>query len=58
MAAFPPSPARLEDNPDSWISFTDLVFIDPVGTGYSRMLPGSGRRSLATRSPTTGWTAT
>jgi carboxypeptidase C (cathepsin A) len=37
---FPPVPARLEPNPDSWIDFTDLVFIDPVGTGYSRMLPG------------------
>jgi carboxypeptidase C (cathepsin A) len=38
--SFPASPARLEDNPHSWIGFTDLVFIDPVGTGYSRMLPG------------------
>lgn len=38
--SFPASPARLEDNPDSWIGFTDLVFIDPVGAGYSRMLPG------------------
>lgn len=38
--SFPPVPARLEKNPDSWIDFTDLVFIDPVGTGYSRMLPG------------------
>jgi carboxypeptidase C (cathepsin A) len=38
--SFPASPARLEDNPDSWVSFTDLVFIDPVGAGYSRMLPG------------------
>ncbi len=38
--SFPAVPARLEDNPDSWIAFTDLVFIDPVGTGYSRMLPG------------------
>ena len=38
--SFPSVPARLEDNPDSWIAFTDLVFIDPVGTGYSRMLPG------------------
>jgi carboxypeptidase C (cathepsin A) len=37
---FPPVPARLETNPDSWITFTDLVFIDPVGTGYSRTLPG------------------
>lgn len=37
---FPAVPATLEPNPDSWIDFTDLVFIDPVGTGYSRMLPG------------------
>ncbi|MFN5049183.1 MAG: S10 family peptidase [Rubrivivax sp.] len=38
--SFPAVPARLEENPDSWLRFTDLVFIDPVGTGYSRMLPG------------------
>ncbi len=38
--SFPSLPARLETNPDSWIAFTDLVFIDPVGTGYSRTLPG------------------
>jgi carboxypeptidase C (cathepsin A) len=38
--SFPTASARLEVNPDSWISFTDLVFIDPIGTGYSRMLPG------------------
>jgi carboxypeptidase C (cathepsin A) len=38
--SFPSVPARLEDNPDSWLTFTDLVFIDPMGTGYSRMLPG------------------
>lgn len=25
-----------KDNPDSWLSFTDLVLIDPVGTGWSR----------------------
>ena len=29
---------RLEDNPASWLDFTDLVFIDPVGTGFSRSL--------------------
>ena len=39
--SFPSVPARLQENPDSWIRFTDLVFIDPVGTGYSRMLPGA-----------------
>ncbi|MCX8997913.1 carboxypeptidase [Rhizobiaceae bacterium BDR2-2] len=26
----------LKDNPDSWLPFTDLVLIDPVGTGWSR----------------------
>ena len=26
------------DNANSWLDFTDLVFIDPVGTGYSRSL--------------------
>ncbi len=27
---------RLVDNPDTWLVFTDLVLIDPVGTGWSR----------------------
>jgi len=27
---------ELKDNPDSWLDFTDLVLIDPVGTGWSR----------------------
>ena len=27
---------RLIDNPDTWLGFTDLVLIDPVGTGWSR----------------------
>lgn len=26
------------DNPGTWIDFTDMVFIDPVGTGFSRSL--------------------
>ena len=30
------SQVRLADNPDSWLAFTDLVLIDPVGTGWSR----------------------
>jgi carboxypeptidase C (cathepsin A) len=33
-------PLRIVDNPDSWLAFTDLVFIDPVGTGYSRSVTG------------------
>jgi carboxypeptidase C (cathepsin A) len=28
--------AALIDNANSWLDFTDLVFIDPIGTGYSR----------------------
>jgi carboxypeptidase C (cathepsin A) len=34
----PSDPAILRDNPESWLDFTDLVFIDPVGTGFSRSL--------------------
>jgi carboxypeptidase C (cathepsin A) len=28
----------LTDNPGTWLDFTDLVFIDPIGTGFSRSL--------------------
>jgi len=27
---------ELRDNPDTWLAFTDLVLIDPIGTGWSR----------------------
>ncbi|MCG8436025.1 MAG: peptidase S10, partial [Gammaproteobacteria bacterium] len=33
-----PAPYRFIDNPHSLLDITDLVFIDPVGTGYSRTL--------------------
>jgi len=32
----PQPPFELIDNEDTWLDQTDLVFIDPVGTGYSR----------------------
>ncbi len=32
----PPPPYKLEDNPATWLDKTDIVFIDPVGTGFSR----------------------
>jgi carboxypeptidase C (cathepsin A) len=32
----PPSPYELVDNEHTWLDQTDLVFIDPVGTGFSR----------------------
>jgi carboxypeptidase C (cathepsin A) len=35
-----PPPHRLVDNEFSLLDASDLVFIDPVGTGYSRPAPG------------------
>ncbi|MGH9582551.1 MAG: S10 family peptidase, partial [Bryobacteraceae bacterium] len=35
-----PPPYHLVDNQDTALTFTDLVFIDPVTTGYSRSAPG------------------
>jgi carboxypeptidase C (cathepsin A) len=32
----PPPPYTFEDNPHTLLDQTDLVFIDPIGTGYSR----------------------
>lgn len=32
----PPPPFKLIDNAHTWLDLGDLVFIDPVGTGYSR----------------------
>jgi carboxypeptidase C (cathepsin A) len=34
--SMPPPPFELIDNEQTWLEQTDLVFIDPVGTGYSR----------------------
>ncbi len=40
----PPSPYSLEDNTDSLLDRTDLVFINPVGTGYSTAIsPGKNK---------------
>jgi carboxypeptidase C (cathepsin A) len=33
---FPAPPFKLVENDSTWLDETDLVFIDPVGTGYSR----------------------
>lgn len=32
----PSDPTNLTDNQGTWLDFTDLVFIDPIGTGFSR----------------------
>jgi len=41
----PPAPYELVDNEYTWLDQTDLVFIDPVGTGYSRAVtPDLGKK--------------
>lgn len=39
-AISPSAPAALVPNAETWLDFTDLVFIDPPGTGYSRVVGG------------------
>lgn len=34
----PKPPVQLAENLESWLPFTDLVFIDPIGTGFSRSI--------------------
>lgn len=36
----------LRDNPESWLAFTDLVLIDPVGTGWSRAASDDAAKSF------------
>ena len=43
----PPPPYGVEDNPATWLDVTDLVFIDPVGTGYSRPSPGEKQEQFS-----------
>ncbi len=42
----PPPPFRLVDNDFSLLDVTDLVFIDPVSTGYSRPVEGEKARQF------------
>ncbi|HEX3502470.1 MAG TPA: carboxypeptidase [Xanthobacteraceae bacterium] len=37
---------KLIDNPDTWLAFTDLVLIDPVGTGWSRAAKPDGSKAF------------
>ena len=44
-SATPPAPYVLLDNPDSLLDKTDLVFVDAVGTGFSKIVGhGTGKR--------------
>jgi carboxypeptidase C (cathepsin A) len=48
----PSDPATLTDNPGTWLDFTDLVFIDPIGTGFSRSLVDEKETKKLFYSPT------
>ena len=37
-AVYPSATPALVDNAETWLDFTDLVFIDPPGTGYSKIV--------------------
>ncbi len=42
MAGHDGADVRLVDNPDTWLAFSDLVLIDPIGTGWSRAAKPDG----------------
>lgn len=42
----PQPPYRLVENEATWLDLTDLVFIDPVGTGFSRPAPGENAQQF------------
>jgi carboxypeptidase C (cathepsin A) len=44
--ALPPPPFKLMNNEFSLLDETDLVFIDPVSTGYSRPVPGEDAKKF------------
>jgi carboxypeptidase C (cathepsin A) len=58
--AFPPDgtlprmPPRLVGNEESWLAFTDLVFVDPVGTGFSRVIESDTKDGEEKKKPGSG----
>src|SRR5262245_43346585 len=42
--SLPEMPPRLVQNEESWLAFSDLVFVDPVGTGFSRIIEKDGKK--------------
>jgi len=52
QGASPSDPPRLTDNPGTWLPFSDLVFIDPIGTGFSRSLVSVAETKKFFYSPT------
>jgi carboxypeptidase C (cathepsin A) len=52
-----PAPYRIEDNRNSYLDATDLVFIDAIGTGYSRPVAGQDRAQFYGVVPDANWFA-
>jgi carboxypeptidase C (cathepsin A) len=52
-----PPPGALEDNPDCWLDATDMVFIDPVGTGFSRPVAGESQEQFSGVQEDVHWVA-
>ncbi len=44
--AMAPPPYAVQDNPESWLAFTDLVFIDPPHTGWSLTAGDDARKKM------------
>lgn len=53
----PSSPPTLVPNAETFLDFTDLVFIDPIGTGYSRIARPSQQPAAAGAPPAPAATA-
>lgn len=50
-----PPPGRLIDNPDTLLDVSDMVFIDPIDTGYSRPAPGEEGKQFHGLHPDIEW---
>jgi carboxypeptidase C (cathepsin A) len=50
----PRLPPRLVANEESWLAFTDLVFVDPVGTGFSRVIEEESSAGADPKKPESG----
>ena len=48
----PSDSAKLSDNQGTWLPFSDMVFIDPIGTGFSRSLVSEADTKKMFYSPT------
>ena len=51
----PKPPYKVQDNPDCLLDATDMVFVDPVGTGFSRATLTKGEDGKESRDSKTFW---